>query len=207
MFSDKALYNNKTGQNNKKSPFRGLLKLTEGIQQIEMQSINKNTICQLWMVGVSGVLTWGFSHWLHTQEWISAEIEEGSAEPRTPEASRQRSSLGLELEVGNLCPSVVSKVLIRRQDRGDQWLRQTKAVAQLGTNWWTGGLAWNLTGRSEMRWPRGSWKPLHVSTQRLEKPLDPYVLAACETIHLCRRPERVWWWSTQSRPTLRPHGL
>ena len=54
-------------------------------------------------------------------------------------------------------------------------------------NWWTGRLAWNLTGRSG-KWDshRGSCKPLHISTQeRLEKPPRSIYPWLCVRLYTC----------------------
>lgn len=100
VFSDKALYNNKAGQNDRKITISGLLKLTEGIQQIEKQFTHeKSTVCQLWMVGVSGILAWGFFHRLLPTRWISAEMK--GALQNTRSFFARGGSLGLELRVGN----------------------------------------------------------------------------------------------------------
>lgn len=139
---------------------------------------------------MNGGSLWAFLHGaslIDSTHKVNLSRNEEGSENRTQKLLSARGLTWLGAGGGNLhVRSVVSKVLISEaKESGDQWLRQTKAVAQLGTNWWTGGLAWNLTSGRSGKWDsqRGSWKPLHVSLRRDWKPLDPiYPLATCEII-------------------------
>lgn len=75
--------------------------------------------------------------------------EEGSAEQNTRSFSARGGSLGLGWRWETSHPGVLSVSL----NFGGKGIGETNGsgrlrLAQLGTNWWTGGLAWNLTGRS-----------------------------------------------------------
>lgn len=108
VFSDKALYNNKTGQNNKKSPFRGSWNWPRrhttnwdaiySWQKYHMSAMNGGSLWRSCMGLLSLTLP---------TRWISAEMKR-ALQNRSHQASLPEGSLGLSWRWETSHPGVLS---------------------------------------------------------------------------------------------------